>query len=333
MKRLLCSLLSFTIILSFAVANPDASVTSTKAIQGKVRDGSFDQNTRGLGIWPSGGSISTALTEEEALQKNISKESFLSPILNNTILAFYGKPGSKNMGILGLYSPKDLFTILKKYVKQYDDANGTKSVIPAFYLIMGTCWPKGEIGFLKESVIMEYIKFAQENNALVFLDHQIGKYTVEEAMKRLLPYMKYKNVHAAIDPEWRTLKPMEEIGSITADELNKAQSILSEYLKKEGIQDNKMLVVHQFNYKMITNRENVKADYNQVQLIHCSDGFGIPAIKKMSWKMNVQAENMPLKSFKLFLKSDFPLAGYDNPLLSPKEVMELAPEPVLIMYQ
>jgi hypothetical protein len=42
---------------------------------------------------------------------------------------------------------------------------------------------------------------------------------------------------------------------------------------------------------------------------------------------------MPVKAFKLFYNFEIPGAGYDDPLLSPEEVLELNPRPSLIMYQ
>jgi hypothetical protein len=80
---------------------------------------------------------------------------------------------------------------------------------------------------------------------LVFVDHQIGKHSVKESMERILPFLRYPNVHLAIDPEWRTLKPMKEIGSITAEELNQAQRIMQDYMVANGISGIRMLVVHQ----------------------------------------------------------------------------------------
>ena len=168
---------------------------------------------------------------------------------------------------------------------------------------------------------------------LVFIDHQIGKYTVEESMRRILPFLKYPNVHLAIDPEWRTLTPMKEIGSITAAELNKAQKIMQDYIVENDIPGIRMLVVHQFQEKMISNRPDVKADFERVLLVHTADGFGSPPLKRNTYAMNTKADNMPVKGFKLFFKSDFPLAGWDNPLLSPQDVMALDPRPSLVMYQ
>jgi len=256
------------------------------------------------------------------------------PILaNNQVLAFYGHPFSKRMGILGEYSKEDLARLLKGYAKLYDQANGSLGVVPAFYLIYGTCWPGGEIGYLKDSVVKDYIEYAASQNMIVFVDHQIGKYPVEEAVRRLLPYLKYPNVHIALDPEWRTTAPMQEIGYITAEEVNRAESMIAEYMDREGIPGVKMLVVHQFKPSMIQGRERVRADNERVLLIHTADGFGPPALKKNTYALNALANNMPLKGFKLFFKTTVPGAGYDIPLLTPPEVLALTPRPVLIIYQ
>jgi hypothetical protein len=256
------------------------------------------------------------------------------PVLaNNQILAFYGKPGSRSMGILGEYPKERLVPLLRGYAKLYDEANGEAGVIPALYIIYGTCWPEGEIGYLAESVIIDYIEFAAREGLLVFVDHQIGKYGVASAMDRLLPYLKYPNVHLALDPEWRTTAPMREIGSVTADEINAAQAMMRDYLEDKGIPGTKMLVVHQFKPKMIASRDRVRADCERVTLVHTADGFGSPALKRLSYAENARADNLPIKGFKLFFKTNVTGAGFDEPLLTPPEVLALDPEPSLVIYQ
>ncbi len=254
-------------------------------------------------------------------------------IANNQILAFYGKPDSKRMGILGEYPKEELASLLEGYAKLYDAANDGQGVVPAFYLIYGTCWPEGEIGYLKDSVVQDYIEFARQRGMLVFVDHQIGKYPVADAVKRLLPWLRYPNVHIALDPEWRTESPMKVIGGVQAEEINAAQAAMSDYMKAEGIEGIKMLVVHQFQERMIADRERVRADYDGVLLIHTADGFGPPALKRYAYSSNAKAANLPLKGFKLFFKTDLEGAGYDEPLLLPTEVLALAPRPSLIIYQ
>jgi hypothetical protein len=256
-----------------------------------------------------------------------------SVLEGNQILAFYGKPGASSMGILGEYTKEQLAPFLEAYAKLYDEANGELGVVPAFYIVYGTCWPDGEIGILRRSIVEEYVEFAAQRGWLVFLDHQIGKYGVEHAISLMLPFLQYPNVHLAIDPEWRTLRPMREIGYVTGDELNRAQAMIEDYLAEHDLPGNRMLVVHQFANSMIRQRELVETRFDRVTLVHTADGFGSPALKRHSYGQNARATNIPVKGFKLFFESKVPGAGWDVPLMLPEEVLALDPLPLVIMYQ
>jgi hypothetical protein len=257
----------------------------------------------------------------------------LSILLNNDVLAFYGHPNSVKMGILGRYSIEALDARLTKLAAEYRAVNGGRGVRKAFYIIFGTVWPQGEIGIINEQLLMNYINYGLSHDILVFIDHQIGRYNPADAVKRMLPFLQYPNVHLALDPEWRTTKPMQEIGTVTAEELNQVQKVMEEYLTAHQIPGERMLVIHQFNWRMIQNREQVRTNFRRVRLVHCADGFGPPHLKRDSYAFNAQAVNMPVKGFKLFYNFNIPGAGYDNPLLTPKQVYELNPRPYVIMYQ
>ena len=272
----------------------------------------------------------------------VTKEEFYSLLdwkdlpllLNNDIFAFYGNPRSKKMGILGEHSLEDLEPILLEYAGAYDAANGeSRGVIPALYLIYGTCLPEGKIGYLPENIVKKYIDYAAQRGWLVFLDHQIGRYSVESAMEKLLHFLKYPNVHLALDPEWSTDRPMEVTGSITGEELNSAQKIMSDYISSHNIPGNRILVVHQFKPMMIKNPSVVSGNFTSVNLVHCADGFGNPPLKRLTYKNNTKIKNMPVKAFKLFFKGPVEGAGYDDPLMTPEEVYTLEPKPRVIMYQ
>jgi hypothetical protein len=84
---------------------------------------------------------------------------------------------------------------------------------------------------------------------------------------------------------------------------------------------------------MISGRDKVQSGFQKVRLVHCADGFGSPGVKKQSYEYNARASNIPVKGFKLFYNSGITGAGYDSPLLSPKEVFALNPRPYIIMYQ
>ena len=49
---------------------------------------------------------------------------------------------------------------------------------------------------------MAYINAAEKRGFAVFIDLQLGKMTPVQAVRLVLKYLKYKNVHLAIDPEF-----------------------------------------------------------------------------------------------------------------------------------
>ena len=257
----------------------------------------------------------------------------ISILLNNDILVYYGHPASRNMGILGRHSIEELDHLLSGLAAEYELANGGRKIRKAFYLIYGTVWPRGEIGIIGHNILMQYIEYGLKNDILIFIDHQIGRYDPMDSLTRMLPYLRYPNVHLALDPEWRTNRPMIEIGHLTAAEIIRAQQIMEDYLIENNLPGERMLVIHQFNHSMIRNRSQIRSDFNRVRLIHCADGFGSPALKRHSYAYNALASNIPIKAFKLFYNFGIPGAGYDEPLMTPKEVYALNPRPRVIMYQ
>ena len=96
-----------------------------------------------------------------------------------------------------------------------------------------------------------------------------------------------------------------------------------------------MLIVHQFENKMLVHREDVRTDFDPVVLVHSISGWGSPDMKLNTYARGAQATNMPHKGFKLWYDPGIRIRGlhYDRPLMSPQQVLDLLPEPLLIMYQ
>jgi len=269
--------------------------------------------------------------EQAAIIRN--SENQVSLLLNNDILAYYGHPNSRNMGILGRHTMEELNTMLTELAAEYEAVSGGRKIKKAFYLIYGTVWPAGEIGIMGDETLMRYIQFGLENDILIFIDHQIGRYDPIDSLRRMLPWLRYPNVHLALDPEWRTTNPMREIGTVTAEEINRAQQVMEDYIIENNIPGERFLVIHQFHHNMISSREAVRSDFSRVRLVHCSDGFGYPRVKRETYAFNARATNMPIKAFKLFYDLGIPGAGFDSPLMTPAEVYGLSPRPYIIMYQ
>lgn len=252
----------------------------------------------------------------------------------NHIVAYYGHPRSKIMGIVGRYPVYELGPMLKATAASYDRINGQRGVVPAIYLIYGTCQPGGEINRIDKKLLDKYIEYTLLNGMLLYLDHQLGKYSMEDAIKEMLPYLKYPNVHLAFDPEWHTTRPMREIGSVTAAEVNSTQKLMRDYILKNGIRGKRHLVFHQFNPKMLRNKEGVSASFDPVVLVHTTSGWGPPDNKKSTHERNALTVNIPDKGFKLwFFYTNKKGVHYDNPLMTPAEVLALRPEPGIIIYQ
>jgi hypothetical protein len=269
---------------------------------------------------------------EAELERQIS-ENQISILLNNDILAYYGHPSSRNMGILGRHSIAEIDRMLTDLAASYEAVSGGKKIRKAFYIIYGTVWPEGEIGVLRDSLLLPYIEYGMANDILVFIDHQIGRYDPIDSLRSILPWLSYPNVHLALDPEWRTTRPMRDFGHITGEEINTAQQVMQDYMIANNIEGERLLVIHQFNAAMLRNRNAVRSNFDRVRLVHCMDGIGTPAMKRDTYSFNAQAANMPIKGFKLFYNLGIPGAGFDDPILSPREVYGLNPRPYIIMYQ
>lgn len=256
-----------------------------------------------------------------------------SVVASNDIIAYYGHPNSEYMGILGEYPLPEVAQRVTELAERYDRLNGARGTVPAFHLIYATIYAEGDVGILNNGQLLEYIEYARENDIVVILDHQLGRTDAEAAVRDMLPYLQYDNVHLAIDPEWSTDQPNEEIGSVTAEEVNRAQQAVQDYLVEHDIRRQVLLVVHQFNWVMIENRYEVRSDFSRVAVIHNMDGFGPPQDKYETWRFVSRTESMPLKGFKLFYPKSWRSGGYDDPLLDPEEVLALEPRPVYIQYQ
>lgn len=263
-------------------------------------------------------------------------EFFTSPTLfeENTIVAYYGHPNSKVMGIVGRHPVKELIDLLVETADSYDAADDSKGAVPAIYLVYGTVQPGGEIYKMNYDLVMSYIEEAYERGALVYIDHQMGRHHPAYSIREILSFLRYPNVHLALDPEWRTDKPMQEVGHVTGAEINEVQGIMQDYLLSNEIPGTRQYVFHQFVEKMIHTIEDVTTDYEQVLLVHNTSGWGSPEGKKATHDNTAEATNIPYKGFKLWYHfSDQPGVHYDDPLMTPEQVLELEPQPGLVIYQ
>jgi hypothetical protein len=262
-----------------------------------------------------------------------------SVLPSHRIIAFYGTPLNRGMGILGQYAPDRMLAKLDTVVADWQRADPTTQALPALHLIAVTAQrDPGRDGMYRlridSSVIEKVYGWAQQRHALLFLDLQVGHSTVQKELPRLMPFLSRPDVHLAIDPEFSMhhrkegIVPGKRFGQTDAAEINWLTDQLAKLVTEQHLPP-KVLVVHRFRPEMVSNAAKIHLDPN-VQIVMDMDGFGPPWQKFESYRDYILTEPVEFTGFKLFYRND--TAGH-RPLLTPCEILGLRPRPVYIQYQ
>ena len=255
------------------------------------------------------------------------------PLLKNRMVAYYGHPFSARMGVLGEFEdPVQMVAALKEQAAVYSAVDPDRPAIPTIELIASVAQGSpGRDGLYlirtPAEVIERYAKVAEENGCLLLLDVQVGLSTIAYEVEAIRPFLERPHVHLAIDPEYDMVPgqiPGQESGSSTGEEIMGAAQTLSKLVEEKGLPA-KVLVVHQFERGMVTNKELLEPTPNVEVVLH-ADGFGTPEGKISKYDTLVRDEAPQYGGFKLFYQQDFPL-------LAPEEVLQLVPAPAIVSYQ
>jgi hypothetical protein len=252
------------------------------------------------------------------------------------IVAYYGNPLSKRMGILGEIPPDQMLARLDREVAAWNKADPSTPVQPALHLIVVVAQGSpGRDGMYRlrmpDTLVEKVSSWAQSRNALLFLDIQVGGSTVMAEVPRLEKFLKRPNVHLGLDPEFSMQggeKPGTKIGTMSSTDINWAVNYLSNLTRANNLPP-KVLVVHRFTRKMITGAANIKLD-PRVQIVIDMDGWGAPWLKYDSYRDYIMKEPVQFTGFKLFYHND---TKKGEPLLTPSELLRLTPRPLYIQYQ
>ena len=252
------------------------------------------------------------------------------------IVAYYGNPLSKRMGILGELPPDEMLKKLEREVHAWEKADSATPVVPALHLI--TVVAQGSPGRdgmyrarMSDSLVERVYGWAQRHKAIMFLDLQVSKSTLQQEVPRLTSFLSRPDVHLAIDPEFSMKRggvPGKRIGTYDASDVNYAIDFLADLVDKYHLPP-KVLVVHRFTRPMLTNANKIKLD-PRVQVVIHMDGWGPPWMKKDSYEAYVYAEPVQYTGFKLFYKND---TKKGHPMMKPSDVLALFPRPLYIQYQ
>ncbi len=255
----------------------------------------------------------------------------------NRVVAYYGNLYSKKMGALGEYPEEDMLSRLMTEVKKWEIADPSTPVVPALHYIAVVAQNSaGEDGEYRARMpyaeIDKVLKMAEKINALVFLDIQVGFSNLETEVPLLEKYLKMPQVHLGIDSEFSmkgTIRPGKIVGTLDASDINFATNYLAKIVRENDLSP-KILVVHRYTQKMVTNYKEIKP-LPEVEIVMHMDGWGGTAKKINTYQQFIHKEPVQFTGFKLFYKNDVLDPG--TTLMTPYDLLKLNPQPSYIQYQ
>ena len=223
------------------------------------------------------------------------------------VIAFYGHHFDSRLGVLGETGPLAAVQRVKAAAAPF--AEPETPAVGAFEMIVTVAQDSpGVDGNFSEpsdfAQVAAWIDIADQNGLYVVLDIQPGRSDFLTESMRYESLLLRPNVGLALDPEWRmgpTQVPGEVIGRVTAEEVNQVSAWLAQLVSDNDLPE-KIFIIHQFQERMIVNREQLIDRPGLATTIH-TDGFGSRANKAATYsRIHVDA---PLyNGFKLFIDED-----------------------------
>jgi hypothetical protein len=255
------------------------------------------------------------------------------------IVAYYGNPHSRKMGVIGEYPEPQMLAMWDRTVDAWKKADPKTPVVPAIHLV--TVVAQGAPGadgmwrrWEDSSMIERTYKWAKSRNGILFLDIQASHSTLQKELPRLLPWLARPDVHLGVDPEFymhyerEGARPSSKIGMMMASDVNYVIRELDKLVRDKKIPP-KILVVHRFTKKMVPDAENIRPT-SRVQVVMHMDGWGPPWLKFDSYRDYIVDHPVQYTGFKLFYHND---TKKGDALLTPNELLQLRPRLSYIQYQ
>jgi hypothetical protein len=246
------------------------------------------------------------------------------------VVAFYGAPQDRELGVLGIGSPSQAARKLERPARPY--ARRGRPVLPAFELIAAIVTSEagdgGDHSMRQEpATIRRYLRAARAHRMLMLLDIQPGYAPFLQEAEALEEFLKEPDVSLALDPEWSMDPPQlpgQEIGSTDAATINEVSRYLSSIVRRYHLPQ-KLLVVHRFTGDMIEAEHDLER-HPGVALVVNVDGFGDRPNKISKYNEFTNDLRRRFNGFKLFYEEDVNL-------MLPKNVLRLRPQPDLVVYE
>jgi hypothetical protein len=249
------------------------------------------------------------------------------------MIAAYGSPGVPSLGILGEQGLEETLARVQEMAGEYEGL-AEEPLVPALEIIttIASSEPGGDGDFSSELAaegLREWVDAAGEAGVYVVLDLQPGTTDFLTQARRYEELLTAPHVGLALDAEWRLepgQKHLEQIGSVTAAEINEVSTWLADLTAAHGLPQ-KVLILHQFSLAMIADRQDVDVSRSELAITLHADGHGTPEDKLGTW--NALQRDLPegiFMAWKNFLDED-------TPMFTPEETYALEPRPWFVSYQ
>lgn len=247
--------------------------------------------------------------------------------------ALYGHPGAPVLGVLGEQPLPASIERARQLAASYDGAV-PETVVPAFEIIatVASSAPGPDGNYSNEAEVEElrpWIDAAGEAGVYVVLDIQPGRTDFLTQARRYEELLARPHVGLALDPEWR-LGPdelhMRQIGSVDAAEVNAVAAWLAQ-LTREHVLPQKLLLLHQFQTRMIGNRHLVETGHDELAVLVHADGFGTHGEKFATWD---RLHDGPPPGLWWGWKN---FHDEDQPMMTPAETAAIEPAVFFVSYQ
>ncbi|MEV7972252.1 hypothetical protein [Cellulomonas sp. NPDC089187] len=247
-------------------------------------------------------------------------------------IALYGTPGTPALGVLGEQDVPATIARAQQTADAYRALTGD-TVVPTLEIIatIASAGPEADNSYSRPRSVDELrplIEAAADADMAVVIDLQPGRTDFLTQAKQYAELLEYPHVGLALDPEWR-LKPdqvhLRQIGSVSVDEVNQVSDWLAGFVRERQLPQ-KMFLLHQFSLRMITNRERLNVDHDELATIIHADGQGTQPAKTDTWNALHQGAPAVHWGWKNFYDED-------QPMLTPEQTYQVVPVPDLVTYQ
>ena len=251
------------------------------------------------------------------------------------LVAMYGSTEGPALGVLGEQGLEASIARAGELAAPYDALLPDKTVVPTFEIIVtvasASAGPDGNYSSeLDPATLQPYVEAAGAAGLYVILDLQPGRTDFLTQAQQYQALLELPYVGLALDPEWR-LQPDEthlnQIGSVGVDEVNSVVTWLAD-LTRDNALPQKLLVLHQFQLRMIADRDRLDTSREELAVMVHVDGQGSQPAKQGTWNALHQGAPAPIYwGWKNFIDED-------EPMLTPEQtVAQALPLPELVTYQ